>query len=337
MAENLTSSTRMMMTIERRRSRLAGVLMVALAASLAGSAPTLSLLRPSVQAAELKAFDGEWVYLEDLTEGRPLEQLGPPMSSRFSFRSEDGAVILVSGHGSGHKDVRVKLDGSATEIVEPNTITKYTGSWNDGVLSYQTDYLRGQEKTPDGFIKKQFWITEKGLHVRVKTHRTQGEGSVGLYRHPQDIPMPTPAKAVIGDVSWLSGAWAGTRGTNGAIAFEERWSPPKGGSMLAVSRTVSRDRLSAFEYLRILERDGGLVYVAQPNGGAPTEFILTEFSDKKAVFENPRHDYPKRIAYELTEGGMTATIGFLKGGTPRRFEFKREGVQPLGCESKNRL
>ena len=44
------------------------------------------------------------------------------------------------------------------------------------------------------------------------------------------------------------------------------------------------------------------------------------------MFENPRHDYPKRIVYELSaEGRLSATIGQLKGGTPRRFEFKREG------------
>ncbi len=279
----------------------------------------------SQQSVDPRGLDGVWVFVEDLTEGKTLEQLGPPMSSTFSFRTEDGAVILVSGHGSGHKDVRVKLDGSVTEVMEPNTITKYTGSWKEGVFSYQTEYLRGLEKTPDGYIKKQFWLTEKGLHVRVKTHRTQGEGNLGLYRHPEDIPMPTPARAVISDLAWLAGAWAGTRGTNGAIAFEERWSPPKGGSMLAIARTVSRDRLSAFEYLRIIERDGGLVYAAQPNGGIATEFILTEFSSRKAVFENPRHDYPKKITYELTEaGGLTATIGQLKGGTPRVFEFKRE-------------
>ena len=46
------------------------------------------------------------------------------------------------------------------------------------------------------------------------------------------------------------------------------------------------------------------------------------------MFDNPRHDYPKRIVYELTgEVGLSATIGFMKGGTPRRFEFEREGGQ----------
>ena len=95
--------------------------------------------------------------------------------------------------------------------------------------------------------------------------------------------------------------------------------------MLAVSRTVSGSRMSAFEFLRIVEREGGLVYIAQPGGAAPTEFVLTEVGAQRAVFENPRHDYPKRIVYELsTDGALSATIGFAKGGTPRRFEFTRE-------------
>ncbi|MBP8301617.1 MAG: hypothetical protein KA020_14710, partial [Planctomycetes bacterium] len=129
----------------------------------------------------------------------------------------------------------------------------------------------------------------------------------------------------IGDLGWLSGAWVGTRSTGSSV--EERWTPPLGGAMLAVSRTVNTSgKMVAFEYLRIVERDGGLVYVAQPGGAKATEFVLTELSGKRAVFDNPRHDYPKRIVYELSaEGGLSATIGQLKGGTPRRFDFKAEG------------
>ena len=77
--------------------------------------------------------------------------------------------------------------------------------------------------------------------------------------------------------------------------------------------------------VRIGERDGGLVYYAQPGGRPATEFVLTEIGEKRAVFDNPRHDYPQRITYVLTEeGGMTATIGFVNGGRPQRFEFVRD-------------
>ncbi|MFO0924578.1 MAG: hypothetical protein U0905_19075 [Pirellulales bacterium] len=46
----------------------------------------------------------------------------------------------------------------------------------------------------------------------------------------------------------------------------------------------------------------GLFMWLNRNGGAPTEFVLTELKTR-AVFDNPRHDYPKRIVYELTENG----------------------------------
>ena len=88
---------------------------------------------------------------------------------------------------------------------------------------------------------------------------------------------------------------------------------------------VKEDKMVAFEYLRIVERDGGLVYVAQPGGRPPTEFVLTALDDKRAVFINPRHDYPQRIVYELSKDGvLTASIGFAKGRL-QSFEFKREG------------
>lgn len=286
----------------------------------------LLALATTAAANDLKVFDGEWIYVEDRTPGRSLEELGPPMSGKFAFGSEPGAILLTSGHGSGMKNLRVAVDGTVTEAKDAafDTIIRYTASWKDGVLTYESTYFRGPEKKQDGFIRKTFQATDEGLLVSVRSDRTGDVAPIALYRHPQDIAMPKPAKATIGDLAWLSGNWSGTRGTNNSIAFEERWTPPKGGSMFAVSRTISRDRLGAFEYLRILEREGGLVYIAQPGGAAPTEFIMTEFSATRAVFENPRHDYPKRIAYELTEGKLTATIGFLKGGTPRKFEFKRE-------------
>lgn len=278
-------------------------------------------------AQDLKALDGEWVFVEDRTEGRTLEQMNPPMGSKFVFKAEDGAIILVSGHGSGNRDVRVKLDGSPTEVAgtTAGALARYRASWKDGVLSYEIEFVRGPGRPAEGLIKREFRITQDGLVVRSNLELTKGVWSVGLFRHPADIAMPTPAKAVIADLKWLEGAWVGSRATGSS--FEERWSPPKGGAMLAVSRSVNTSgKMFAFEFLRIVERDGGLVYIAQPNGAPPTEFVLSELNKTRAVFENPRHDYPKRIVYELSaDGAMTATIGYMKGGTPRKFEFKREG------------
>jgi len=279
------------------------------------------------QADDLGALNGEWIFVEDITPGRTLEQLTPPMGGRFVFRVEGSAVVLVSGHGGARREVRVALDGTVTEVpgAGEGDVARYRGAWKDGAFSYEVDFVRAKGAAPVGLIRREFRVTKDGLLVRSNLGSPTEYTSTGLYRHAQEIAMPVPARAVIGDLAWLAGAWVGTRGTNGAISFEERWSAPRGGAMLATSRTVSRDKMSAFEFLRIVERDGGLVYIAQPGGAAGTEFVLTELRANRAVFDNPRHDYPKRIVYELSaEGGLTATIGFVKGGTPRRFEFKRE-------------
>jgi hypothetical protein len=289
-------------------------------------AMTLAAAGHSTQDDQLRALDGEWIYVEDRTEGRTLEQLGPPMASKFSMRVEDGAVIL-NGHGSGHRDVRISLDGSVTEIKEPKTISRYRGGWKDGTFEYEVAFERLGNTAVTGIrqIGRKFRVTSEGLLVSVVVDPPVVKDSVGLYRHAEDIEMPAPARAAIGDLAWLAGAWVGTRGEKGATSIEERWSPPGGGAMLAASRTVSRGRMTAFEYLRVVERDGGLVYIAQPGGRTPTEFVLTALSTTRAVFENPRHDSPQRIVYEVSaEGQLSASIGYMKGGKPQRFEFRRE-------------
>lgn len=304
-------------------SRMGPAMAFALLTTL-GAATAASSAR-STQSDGLKALDGEWIYVEDRTAGRALEQLGPPMSSTFSLQSEEGAVILVRGHGSGHRDVRVALDGSTTEIPGEKTLARYRGAWKDGVFEYETEYIRVSGGGPDSLIQRQFRPTAEGLLVRVLIGSPPTMDSLALYRHAEDIPLPAPAKATIVELEWLAGAWVGTRGEGGATTVEERWSPPLGGAMLGTSRTVSRGSMRAFEFLRVVERDGGLVYIAQPGGAAPTEFVLTELAGTRAVFDNPRHDYPKRIVYELSdEDVLSATIGFTVGGSPRRFEFRRE-------------
>jgi len=307
----------------KTKIRMASVLLGAFVATLAA----LTSSAQSTQTNELKALDGEWIFVEDRTKDQPLERMGPPMSSTFLLRIEEGAVIL-NNHGSGHRNVRVALDSSITEVTETNRVARYRGAWKDGTFEYKVEFLRGPDKVPDGsihWIRRSFRMTPDGLIVRVTYEPSSGTEAVGLYRHAQDIPLPTPAKATIGDLSWLAGAWVGKRSSGSSI--EERWSPPLGGAMLAVSRTVNtRGKMNAFEYLRIVERDGGLIYIAQPGGAKATEFVLTELTKTRAVFDNPRHDYPKRIRYELSpEGVLSATVGYAKGGTPGRFEFKREG------------
>lgn len=114
------------------------------------------------------------------------------------------------------------------------------------------------------------------------------------------------ARATISDMAWLAGAW---QGGGGPVTVEERWTAPAGGAMLAVSRTIKGDRMVAFEFLRIVEGDRSLVYIAQPNGRPPTEFVLTQIGEQSATFENPAHDFPKMIRYaKRADGGLEARV-----------------------------
>ena len=102
-------------------------------------------------------------------------------------------------------------------------------------------------------------------------------------------------------VAWISGVWTGAMGSS---TIEERWTPSAGGSMLAISRTLRDGLMSAFEFLCIVERDGGLVYTAMPNGRTPaTDFTLTKIETTSATFENPAHDFPKMIRYTKRPDG----------------------------------
>ena len=126
----------------------------------------------------------------------------------------------------------------------------------------------------------------------------------------------------IADLSWISGSW---EIVDGHSRHEEHWTPAARNALLGMARNLSDGRMVFFEYLRIEAREDGIYYVAQPKGRPGTDFKLTHFDGTKAVFENPQHDFPRRITYQRGNGDrMTARIdggpGSDKPATTFRFE-----------------
>jgi hypothetical protein len=129
-------------------------------------------------------------------------------------------------------------------------------------------------------------------------------------------PAATPSLA---DLAFLTGTW---RMQRGPAETEETWLPAKGGAMFGISRTTSGERTLEFEFLRLEQKKDGVYYVAQPNGGAPTRFKLTKIEGGEALFENPEHDFPTRIAYaKRADGGLTAWIDGPADRKSRRMTF----------------
>jgi hypothetical protein len=127
----------------------------------------------------------------------------------------------------------------------------------------------------------------------------------------------------IAQLSWLSGDWQTAPG--GRAQIEEHWTQPAGGSMLGMSRTVAGGKTAEFEFLRIEQRENEIYYVAQPKGRCPqTDFKLTRVNAQEAVFENPTHDFPKRIIYQKTvDDSLTASIDGGEGTKQMTFAFRK--------------
>jgi hypothetical protein len=124
-------------------------------------------------------------------------------------------------------------------------------------------------------------------------------------------------------LAWMAGCW---RSERGGVVSEEQWMAPAGGAMFGTSRTVRGGRLMEFEFLEIRAREDGVDYVAHPSGQATTAFRLTApaTDGKDAVFENPEHDFPRRVVYRHEpDGSMHARIEGERNGQLRVIDFSK--------------
>jgi len=243
-----------------------------------------------------------------------------------------GDTALVVTHVLGGAEVRTRVTGAMC-LGDSTTITSV--SWEADALVHRingTIAPGSSSVVPSGARQVFRKIGADSIVVEGVTRLAGSTDPVTVatvYTRMSEKPpaVPTPAvKTAAGTLDrlqWLSGNWSG--GTT-ASTSEERWTPASGGSMLAVSRTMRNNSVSAFEFLCIAERGGGLVYTAMPNGRTPaTDFTLTAIDDSSATFENPSHDFPKMIRYALKpDGTLEATISGGAGQKPTTFTFKKQ-------------
>lgn len=112
-----------------------------------------------------------------------------------------------------------------------------------------------------------------------------------------------PPARTVRSVSWLAGCWEYRGGEPGS---GETWMPPAGGSLLSVARRVENGKLASWEFQRIVEQDGDLVFIALPSGQAEGRFPLKSLTAQQVVFERPEDDFPKRVMYRLAQNGNIA-------------------------------
>jgi hypothetical protein len=130
--------------------------------------------------------------------------------------------------------------------------------------------------------------------------------------------QPAAVRSTIKDVGWIAGCWELDR--NGRHIVED-WLPPEGGTMIGLSRTVAGGKTTEWEFLIIREAAAGLEYVAKPSGQPEGTFKAATATEHDVAFENPSHDFPKRILYKREGDALTAAIEGPMNGTNRRIEF----------------
>lgn len=129
--------------------------------------------------------------------------------------------------------------------------------------------------------------------------------------------LAQPAQG-IARVAWLQGCW---EASSTEQTIEEQWMVPRGGSMIGVSRTVRGGTLAAYELIVLEEQGDRLAYRAHPSGQPSATFLSTHISHAEVVFENPQHDFPQQIGYQLKGDSLLAWIAGTGKGKPRRVEF----------------
>ncbi len=107
---------------------------------------------------------------------------------------------------------------------------------------------------------------------------------------------------------------------------EEYWFQPRAGQMLGTSRSGRGEKLGSWEVMRIeADPKNGLVFLASPEGGAPTRFERMSSGANEIVFANKAHDYPQKISYRREGMRLIAEIAMMDGSKAMRWTYERAG------------
>jgi hypothetical protein len=140
------------------------------------------------------------------------------------------------------------------------------------------------------------------------------------------VNCKAPAKqqeARLDKLSWILNTWERTNVRPGTTAFET-WEKKSDQLYTGMGVSLKGTDTTFVEQLRIEMKDDKLYYVADVRENAtPTYFLITEINEQGFKSENPDHDFPKVIMYELKDGVLTAIIS--DGGDKKMgFVFKKK-------------
>jgi uncharacterized protein DUF6265 len=133
--------------------------------------------------------------------------------------------------------------------------------------------------------------------------------NVGVLAALSALLLAVPALPAQSTAPWLAGCWTIQEKDR---VVEENWTGVQDGVMLGVARTITSGRLSEYEFVVLRTKGGRLEYVVRMGENPVVVFTSTTLTATEVIFENPAHDFPRRIGYRLS--GPDVLDGWIDGG-----------------------
>ncbi|MEQ8470693.1 MAG: DUF6265 family protein [Marinoscillum sp.] len=128
-------------------------------------------------------------------------------------------------------------------------------------------------------------------------------------------------KPDVTQLTWLEGTWKRADAKPGKEGFEI-WTMDEG-VLTGRGISLSNGDTTFVEKLSIKLIDGMLYYIAEvPQNPEPTLFKIVDLKEGYFKSENPEHDFPKEIVYQLKEDKLVASIS--ADGQGMTFSFERK-------------
>jgi hypothetical protein len=139
-------------------------------------------------------------------------------------------------------------------------------------------------------------------------------------------------KSQLQQLRWLAGCWSGEMKSG---IFEECWTIPRGDSIQVSARIVNKEGKTVFrEFISVDETSDGVVMTIGHFGpglkpeNTPVPFRLVKLTESEAIFENPKHDHPQRVAYlRQPDGSVISRISLMDGTRAVDFPMRKPGMK----------
>ncbi|MBA4275496.1 DUF6265 family protein [Flavobacterium sp.] len=125
---------------------------------------------------------------------------------------------------------------------------------------------------------------------------------------------------------WLLGQWENKSDEGNLL---EIWEKKNDSIYFGESYFIKGKDTLHFEKIELQQKGENLLYVTTikgQNNDKPVTFVHNDTIEKQLVFENPKHDFPQKIAYsKITKDSIVIQISGIQQGKPssERFSMKK--------------